>query len=130
MNVKDRIRKYIEFENLTISAFEKSIEASNGYVNSISKSIGLDKLVLILECYPKLSLEWLLTGKGSMLKSESIVNGNINSQIAQNVNGGVSQVQGSGENSVSLLQQENTFLKEKIALLEQNIQLLKELKEK
>lgn len=69
MSVKKRIKQFAESQSLTISAFEKSINTSNGYVNSISKSIGLDKINLIIEKYPELSLEWLLTGKGQMLNS-------------------------------------------------------------
>lgn len=68
MNVKERIKKFIDHEGLSISAFEKTIEVSNGYVNSISKNIGIDKLNVIVEKYPQLSLEWLITGKGEMLK--------------------------------------------------------------
>jgi len=69
MNVKERIKQFIEAQNLTVSAFEKEINASNGYINSISKNIGIDKLNTILEKYPKLNVEWLITGKGEMLKS-------------------------------------------------------------
>lgn len=69
MTVKERIKIVIKHYNLTVSAFEKSLNASNGYVNSISKSIGLDKITLILEKYSDLNIEWLLSGKGEMLKS-------------------------------------------------------------
>lgn len=55
---------------MTVSAFEKSIGVANGYVNSISKSIGIDKISLILEKYPNLNIEWLLTGRGEMLKTK------------------------------------------------------------
>ena len=72
MNVKDRIKKFIKIENISIVEFEKSINASNGYVNSIFKSIGLDKLNNIIEKYPNLNIEWLLTGTGKMLKSDKI----------------------------------------------------------
>ncbi|MCG9911881.1 MAG: S24 family peptidase [Flavobacteriales bacterium] len=56
---------------MTISEFEHSIGVSNGYVNSISKSIGIDKLETIVEKYSNINLEWLLTGKGFMLKNGS-----------------------------------------------------------
>lgn len=72
MSVKTRVKEFADNQNLSISAFEKSISASNGYVNSISKSIGLDKIETILEKYPKLNIEWLLTGNGSMLKPVNI----------------------------------------------------------
>ncbi|WP_143106471.1 hypothetical protein [Pustulibacterium marinum] len=55
---------------MSISTFEKQIKASNGYVNSISKSIGIDKLTNIIENFPNLRLEWLFAEKGEMLKSD------------------------------------------------------------
>ncbi|MEI6061881.1 MAG: hypothetical protein WCR72_14345 [Bacteroidota bacterium] len=67
MSVKDRIKLFISDQMLTISAFETSIMASNGYVNSISRSIGLDKLEVLIEKYPNLNIKWLLTGKGEMI---------------------------------------------------------------
>ena len=48
--------------------FEQSINASNGYVNNIVKSIGVEKLRKIQEEYPQLNTEWLLYGEGDMLK--------------------------------------------------------------
>jgi hypothetical protein len=68
MNVKERIKFFIKFKKMSVLEFERSILAGNGYINSISKSIGIDKLNLILEKYPNINLEWLLTGKGEMLK--------------------------------------------------------------
>jgi hypothetical protein len=70
MSVKERLKIFIKSEYLSVTAFEKSINASNGYVNSISKSIGVDKLNLILEKYSSLQMQWLLSGKGEMLKIE------------------------------------------------------------
>lgn len=70
MTVKNRIKTYCKAENLPISTFEKSIGASNGYVNAISKSIGIEYLSKIIEIYSNLNLEWLLTGKGEMLKTK------------------------------------------------------------
>lgn len=69
MNVKERVKKFVKHENIGIIDFEKSINVANGYVNSISKSIGIDKINAILENYPNLNIEWLLTGNGSMLKN-------------------------------------------------------------
>jgi phage repressor protein C with HTH and peptisase S24 domain len=73
MNVKERVKEFTKYCNITISGFEKSINVTNGYVNSISKSVGLDKIESILEIYPNLNLEWLLTGKGSMLKEYTTI---------------------------------------------------------
>ena len=64
MSVKERLKEYIKYSGLSISDFEKSIFASNGYVNSISKGIGADKIEIIIEKYSNLNIEWLLRGKG------------------------------------------------------------------
>ncbi len=68
MGVKDRIKVFAKHIGITILDFERSISVANGYVNSISKSIGIDKIEIILEKYPNINIEWLLTGKGDMLK--------------------------------------------------------------
>lgn len=73
MNVKDRVKAFCKAEKTTVSAFEANIGVANGYVNAISKSIGLDKIEIILEKFPKLSIEWLLTGKGAMYKDENLL---------------------------------------------------------
>ncbi|WP_447767039.1 hypothetical protein [Sphingobacterium faecium] len=70
MSVKNRLKDYLKSQKIAIATFEKSIGVSNGYVNSISKSIGLDKLELIIENYSNMNIEWLLTGKGPIVKSE------------------------------------------------------------
>lgn len=72
MTVKDRIKAFCKAEKTTVSAFESSIGVANGYVNAISKSIGIDKIQTILEKFPKLSIEWLLTGRGDMYREDSI----------------------------------------------------------
>ena len=49
MTTKERLKLFIQTQNLSISEFEKSIKVSNGYVNSITKSIQPDKLSLIVD---------------------------------------------------------------------------------
>ncbi|KXB78165.1 hypothetical protein HMPREF3034_02592, partial [Prevotella sp. DNF00663] len=71
--VKDRVKAFCKAQNISVAAFEKSIDVANGYVNSISKSIGVDKICDILEKYSMLNIEWLLTGKGNMYKEHSLI---------------------------------------------------------
>lgn len=71
MSVKDRIKLFIKYLEISVSTFEKSLGFSNGYVNSISKGIGKDKLNLILEKYSILNAEWLILGSGEMLKTNN-----------------------------------------------------------
>jgi hypothetical protein len=72
MSVKLRVKAFCDHKDINVRQFEKSIGASNGYVNSISKSIGLEKLNAIVENHSTLSIEWLLTGVGRMIKLDSI----------------------------------------------------------
>ena len=67
MTTKERLKLFIKTQNLSVSEFEKSIKVSNGYVNSITKSIQPDKLSLIVDKYPLINIYWLLLGKGDML---------------------------------------------------------------
>jgi len=68
-----RIKQYIDFKNINVSNFERSIGMSNASFGKSLKNrgtIGCDKLEIILNVYPDINLEWLITGKGEMLKKE------------------------------------------------------------
>lgn len=67
MEIKDRLIQFIGYKNLNNSMFQKSIGASNSYVQNIRNSIGSQYLQRISELYPELNLEWLKTGEGEML---------------------------------------------------------------
>src|SRR5699024_7458287 len=71
MSVKERLKEYLKSQKISISSFEKQLNASNGYVNSISRSIGIDKLVIISEKFSNLNLEWLLVERGEMLRDSN-----------------------------------------------------------
>lgn len=68
MSVAERLKEYIGYKRITNAEFERSINASNGYINSIRRSIGIDKLEQIEHIYPDLNTQWLLKGEGEMLK--------------------------------------------------------------
>ena len=78
MNEKERILEFVRYKNLHRTAFEKSVGLSNGYLNNLKKSTSTDVLSKIIEAYPELSTEWILFGKGKMIKNESdeSINGN------------------------------------------------------
>lgn len=72
--VLERIKEYIDYKGITISAFEKSIGMSNASFGKSLKSgkgIGSDKLEKILKVYTDISPSWLLTGEGTMLKNDT-----------------------------------------------------------
>ncbi|GHV60933.1 hypothetical protein FACS1894195_0630 [Bacteroidia bacterium] len=87
--VKERIKYFIDNHlRISVCEFEKSIESSNGYINSISRSIGVDKINNIVEKYPILNIDWLLTGRGEMTKNHQQI-GNVTEStiVGANVNG-------------------------------------------
>ena len=71
MTIKERILTFIESEGIKKNAFfqETGIQASNFKGKNIISQPGSDMLVKILSIYPRLSAEWLLTGRGNMLSS-------------------------------------------------------------
>lgn len=71
-NTLQRIKKFVDYKGISVRVFEQSIGMSNGSFASQlknNKTIGVDKLENILHKYREVNPEWLLTGKGEMLKN-------------------------------------------------------------
>lgn len=68
-SVRDRLIQFITHLQISTRAFEVSCGLSNGFVKNISKGIGADKMRSILQIYPQLNSDWLITGEGNMLRS-------------------------------------------------------------
>jgi hypothetical protein len=74
-NALHRIKKYIDYKEISVRAFEQRVGMSNGSFASQLKNgrtIGVDRLENILREYPELNAAWILTGEGEMLKSAFI----------------------------------------------------------
>ena len=68
--------QFIDYKGFNKRTFEIDNNLSNGYLGKQlvrNADLGEGILVKILENCPDLSPEWLLTGKGEMLKSEVLV---------------------------------------------------------
>ena len=52
-----------------MKSFETKCGLSSGYVTSMRKGFGSDKLNNVLTAFPELNRDWLLYGEGEMLKS-------------------------------------------------------------
>ena len=71
--IVERLKQFIDYKGVTISAFEKSIGMSNASFGKSLKNggtIGADKLGNILHTYPDINLRWVITGEGNMLNSD------------------------------------------------------------
>lgn len=69
--IKDRLIKFLSHLQIGQGKFEKNCGMSNGTINNIKDGLSSPNLSKIRKAYPNLSLEWLITGEGSMLKDES-----------------------------------------------------------
>ena len=69
MSIRDRILKYIEYKGISKYRFCQDVGLSNGFLDK-KGNVGSDKCEKICYQYPDISLEWLLTGHGEMLKSD------------------------------------------------------------
>lgn len=70
MTVQERIRAYCKAKKLSIRQFEIQAKLSNGYVSSMRKGLGVDKLENVLNAFPDLNRDWLLYEEGEMLKGK------------------------------------------------------------
>ena len=70
--ILSRIKQYLDLKGISIRAFELKCGFSNGSFASQlknGKTIGIDRLENILNSFPDINTEWLLTGKGDMTKT-------------------------------------------------------------
>lgn len=69
---KERLQEYLDRMGIPTSVFYRTTGLSRGLMDSdkLHQSLSTDKVATIIAAYPDLSLEWLITGEGSMLRSE------------------------------------------------------------
>ena len=74
--MKERILEYLRLENKTSSQFAEEIgvqPSSVSHIVSGRNRPSLDFVLKMLEAYPEINTDWLLFGKGSILKSVNTV---------------------------------------------------------
>ncbi len=71
----ERIYEICEKYAYSQGKMEKELGFSNGYLNTTKKQksdVGTNKMQIIIEKFPKISPEWLLTGRGDMLRNSAV----------------------------------------------------------
>lgn len=71
MEMKDRIRLLLDAEKINSAKFAEAIEVQRSAVSHIlagRNNPSFDIIQRIAQKFPKINLEWLITGKGSMYK--------------------------------------------------------------
>lgn len=90
MDAKERINIFIKYKDLPVKKFEELSGLSNGYVASMRKGFGSQKLEGVLKAFPDLNRNWLVYGEGPMLingKSEQCSDKNREQNNEQNLRG-------------------------------------------
>ncbi|MCD7926680.1 MAG: S24 family peptidase [Bacteroides sp.] len=69
----ERIEQFIKSQGISTRSFEQKISASDGMIRrAINNKTDIQSkwITLIADNYPQLSVDWLITGRGSMLRSD------------------------------------------------------------
>lgn len=73
MDIIERLQKVIEYEGLTVSSFARRIGVGDQTVRGIvvqkRNKPGYDLIYRIAQTFEWLSIEWLITGSGEMVKT-------------------------------------------------------------
>lgn len=83
-SVSDRFAIFLKYKGKGQTAFEEEAGISRGYVKKAGENMGSKIRAKIKEQCPDLNIDWLLTGKGSML----VTGGNISSHITNTTQSG------------------------------------------
>lgn len=79
MDIKDRLKVFINYLGYDNARFEREAGLSNGFVRNTNANMRKASLQLILNRFPQLNENWLVNGRGDMLKqvpTNSIVGDN------------------------------------------------------
>lgn len=114
-----RISKVIEKEGLNPTSFSKKIGVSDQVIRNIvtneRNKPGFDVLVAIIQTFDWLNSEWLITGKGEMLKLEDN-----QPNYTTKLNEAMDMIK-QRDKIISLLEKENIRLEKRISELESKL---------
>jgi hypothetical protein len=90
LNLKNRLIEVAGYKHISLRKLEEFFELKRGNISNMSAggAVGSDKLAKIIDKMPELSIDWLLTGKGKMLRNnQEIVDISNSTIVGANVNG-------------------------------------------
>lgn len=79
--IKSRVYAFLEHIGMPVSRFEEKCGLSNGYISSMRKGFGANKLNNVLNEFPELSRDWLLFGEGEMLKKTAPLSDSVRARL-------------------------------------------------
>ena len=66
--VKDRLTRFLRAEGISKSEFARRMGLSTAYIGAMRKSMPEDKVLRMMELFPRLNRDWLLYGEGDMYR--------------------------------------------------------------
>ena len=124
--MKERILQFIEYKGFNKRKFYEETGLSNGILDKKS-GLTLGSFEKIFSKYPEINIEWLLTGKGEMLKTfaQNITqNGNTNVNNGHNVSGQGNIIKQTNDELMEIIREKDKQIAEKdkqIAMLIEKI---------
>ncbi|KUJ62110.1 hypothetical protein AR687_08780 [Flavobacteriaceae bacterium CRH] len=123
MGATERVKEFIDYKGITRYKFCQMLGFSNKFLDNTS-NIGTDKASKILHHFPDLSAEWLLSGKGNMLKLDilnetpAVYNKTKNEDLEDNVN--YKQLAETQKETIENLKNKIVYLEAQLAAYNQN----------
>ena len=74
MSEKEKIKQYLEKQGISKNKFYITTGLSVGFLDS-GNSLGVDKLKIIINSYPDLSLRWIVMDEGPMISESTDASG-------------------------------------------------------
>lgn len=85
--VQKRLNDFISYLGMSVSQFEQSIGVGNAFVKNTNERMRNSSKNLIATRYPELNMDWLMKGRGEMLKPISNTLNSYGNNSANTING-------------------------------------------
>lgn len=119
----DRLDNYMKYKGLNDNKITVETGISNGLIGKARKkrgSLSQDNISKILCCYSDLSADWLLTGRGEMLKAE-IEGGSVITKIVYKPDPRDAEILAANKETIETQRELITTLKQRINDLERGL---------
>ena len=113
MTIRNRTLEFLAFKNLSRYRFYRVTGLSNGFLDK-EGAMTTDKCEKIFDSFPELSPEWLLTGKGTMLRDSLHQEASIGSREEASISSREDTTAALIIDKLSVLASENALLKKQI----------------
>lgn len=123
MDLKSRFKALCNHLGLSIREFERECQLNRGNISNMTGAIGSDKIAKIATRFPEVDIYWLLTGKGSMLRTQDDITCEETPITSEKETKSVQH------ETISLLKEEIELLKEQIRLQRKQISQMNEVME-